>query len=184
MAMDLRPREMVVLGLGNPMRTDDAVGVQAVGLLANDKRLPAGVRLVEGGTLGLELLYHVENASHLLVLDAVEANESPGTLMLFRDQALEALPCGRSIHLLGLADLLSALRLTGRTPGDVMLLGVQPGYTGWGTELTLEVQTAMPRLIDKALEQLAVWQLPVVAPYAPTAATSTTLILHGSEIIG
>jgi hydrogenase maturation protease len=160
MAMDGRLQEIVVLGLGNPMRTDDAVGVQAVGLLANDKRLPAGVRLVEGGTLGLELLYHVENASHLLVLDAVEANELPGTLMLFRDEALEALPCGRSIHLLGLADLLSALRLTGRAPGDAMLLGIQPAYTGWGTELTPEVQTAMPRLIDKALEQVAVWQTP------------------------
>jgi hydrogenase maturation protease len=180
MAMDPRPREMVVLGLGNPMRTDDAVGVQAVGLLAQDKRLPAGVRLVEGGTLGLELLYHVENATHLLVLDAVEANESPATLMLFRDEALEALPCGRSIHLLGLADLLSALRLTGRAPDEVMLLGIQPAHTGWGTELTAEVQTVMPRLIDKALEQLAAWQTAALPPCALDAANGT-LIPTGTD---
>jgi hydrogenase maturation protease len=162
MVDDRGEQGIVVLGLGNPMRTDDAVGMQAIGLLTNDKRLPPGVRLVEGGTLGLELLYHVENASHLLVLDAVEANEPPGTLMLFRDEALEALPCGRSIHLLGFADLLSALRLTGREPGDVLLMGIQPACTGWGTVLTPEVQTALPRLIDKALEQLAVWQTPLV----------------------
>jgi hydrogenase maturation protease len=149
---------IVVLGLGNLMRTDDAAGMHALSRLAGDIRLPAGVRLVEGGTLGLELLYRVENASLLLVLDAVDANERPGTLMLFEGKEVEALPRGRSIHLLGLADLLSALRLTGRAPFEVILLGIQPESTGWGTELTPAVDAAVARLIEIALEKIAAWE--------------------------
>jgi len=153
--MDSRSREAIVLGLGNLMRSDDAAGMHALARLASDARLPVGVRLVEGGTFGLELLYHVENASLLLVLDAVDANEPPGTLMLFRGEAIEALPCGRSIHLLGLADLLSALRLTERAPHEVVLLGIQPESTGWGTQLTPTVDAALARMIDAALGQIA-----------------------------
>jgi len=150
-------KEVVVLGLGNLMRTDDAAGMQALAHLKADDRVSTGVRFVEGGTLGLELLYHVENASLLLVLDAVDANEVPGTVMVFRGEAIEALPCGRSVHLLGLADLLSAMRLTGRAPMDVVLVGIQPEFTGWGTELTTAVGAGMPRMIEEATEQIAKW---------------------------
>lgn len=148
------PQRIVVLGLGNLMRTDDAAGMHALTILAGDNRLPSEIRFVEGGTLGLELLYHVEHASLLLVLDAVDAHESPGTLMLFRGESVETLPCGRSIHLLGLADLLSALRLTGRSPSEVMLIGIQPESTEWGTELTPMVNAALPAMIEACIHHL------------------------------
>jgi hydrogenase maturation protease len=148
------PRRIIVLGLGNLMRTDDAAGMHALTMLSSDKRLPGEIRFVEGGTLGLELLYHVEHASLLLVLDAVEADESPGTLMLFRGESVETLPCGRSIHLLGLADLLSALRLTGRSPAEVMLIGIQPESTEWGTQLTPTVNAALPSMIEACIHQI------------------------------
>jgi hydrogenase maturation protease len=143
-----------VLGLGNLMRTDDAAGMHALNILAGDRRLPKETRFVEGGTLGLELLYHVENASLLLALDAVDAHESPGTLMLLRGDAVETLPCGRSIHLLGLADLLSALRLTGRSPDELLLIGIQPESTEWGTQLTPKVKAALPSMVEACIHQI------------------------------
>jgi hydrogenase maturation protease len=156
-----QPQSIVVLGLGNLMRTDDAAGMIALAHLAADKRLPAGIRLVEGGTLGLELLYHVENASLLLVLDAVDAGEPPGTVMLYRGGEVETLPRNRSIHLLGLADLLGALRLTGRAPEQVLLLGIQPESTGWGTQLSPAVEAVQDKLIEIALERIIAWDLRV-----------------------
>jgi hydrogenase maturation protease len=148
------PERIVVLGLGNLMRTDDAAGMHALTMLAGDNRLPREIRFVEGGTLGLELLYYVEHASLLLVLDAVDAHESPGTLMLLRGESVETLPCGRSIHLLGLADLLSALRLTGRSPAEVVLIGIQPESTEWGTQLTHTVSAALPSMIEACIRHI------------------------------
>jgi len=164
-----QPQSIVVLGLGNLMRTDDAAGMFALARLARDKRLPAGIRLVEGGTLGMELLYHVENASLLLVLDAVDAGEPPGTLMLFRNEEVEALPRNRSIHLLGLADLLGALRLTGRAPEEVLLLGIQPESTGWGTELSPAVKAVQDKLIEIALERIIAWDSQIAGALTESA---------------
>lgn len=161
---EVRDRQVrvAVLGLGNVMRTDDGVGMHALAALRSDPRLPDlvrldSVRLIEGGTLGLDLLYHVEGAENLLVLDAVDAGEAPGTLMRFDDGSLAKLPCGRSVHLLGLSDLLGAMRLLECAPRRTTLLGVQPGATGWGTTLTPAAAVAMTRLVDAGVEQIQTW---------------------------
>jgi hydrogenase maturation protease len=50
------PPKYVVLGLGNTLHSDDGVGPQAIQRLRNDARVPEDATLIEGGTLGLELL--------------------------------------------------------------------------------------------------------------------------------
>lgn len=146
-----------VLGLGNLMRMDDAAGMVALEALRHHPRLPQDVDLVAGETLGLDLLYHFEHTTHLLVLDAVDVGEAPGTIVRFRDEEVATIPCGTSVHLLGLADLLSAMRLLDCAPEEVLVLGVQPENVGWGTELTNTVQGTISRVVDLALEQIFAW---------------------------
>jgi hydrogenase maturation protease len=71
---------------------------------------------------------------------------------------VETLPRNRSIHLLGLADLLGALRLTGRAPEQVLLLGIQPESTDWGTQLSPAVEAAQDKLVEMAIESIAAWE--------------------------
>ncbi len=68
-----------VLGLGNLMRSDDAVGMLILRSLTEDGRLPPEVRAIEGGSLGLDLLDSLRGISHLLALDAVDTGVAPGT---------------------------------------------------------------------------------------------------------
>jgi len=63
--------DTVVVGIGNTILSDDGVGVHAARRLQDDARLPAGVTVLDGGTLGLELAPFVSDASRLLFLDAV-----------------------------------------------------------------------------------------------------------------
>ena len=72
---------ILLLGIGNPIMSDDAIGVRAVEMLRHYYRLPAQVSLVEGGTLGLALLPQVEDAERLLLVDAVDTGAAPGTLI-------------------------------------------------------------------------------------------------------
>ncbi|MBB6143837.1 hydrogenase maturation protease [Silvibacterium bohemicum] len=146
-----------VLGLGNLMRTDDAAGMLALRRLTENGRLPRGIEAIEGGTLGLDLLHALHGISHLLVLDAVDTGADPGTLVRFQGQELANLPTSKSVHLLGLADLMDALRLMEASPTEVVLLGVQPESTDWGTVLTPEVEAAQSGLIEAALKQVAQW---------------------------
>ncbi|HZZ39888.1 MAG TPA: HyaD/HybD family hydrogenase maturation endopeptidase [Acidobacteriaceae bacterium] len=157
---------IVVLGLGNLMRTDDAVGMLAVEQLRADGRVPVSVSLVDGGTLGLDLLHPLEGATHVLALDAIESGAPPGTLLRFAGEEIADLPISKSVHLLGFADLIGAMRLIGNAPVEIVVLGVQPEATGWGTQLTPVVQAALPELVETAVEQMARWQAASPSPPA------------------
>lgn len=146
--------KVVVLGLGNILHSDDGVGPQAIDRLRQDPRMLTDVTLIEGGTLGLELLTYIWDCSYLLVLDAVDVGLAPGTLVRMSSQELQALPGKGSVHQLGVADLLVALRvLADRTP-EVVLLGVQPASTEWGTELSPAVSAVLPALADAAVAEV------------------------------
>jgi hydrogenase maturation protease len=147
-----------VLGLGNLMRTDDAAGMLALRRLAADAGFPRDVEVVEGETLGLDLLHDVFGVSHLLVLDAVDTGAAPGTLTRFEGQEVIDLPTSRSVHLLGLSDLIQVLRLMGAPAMEIVLLGVQPESTEWGTVLTAAVDAAQAGLVEAALAQLGDWR--------------------------
>ena len=151
-------RRIVVLGLGNLMRTDDALGMLALERMRLDARVPASISLVDGGTLGLDLLYPLDGVTHLLALDAIDTGAAPGTLLRFAGDEIADLPIAKSVHLLGFSDLIGALRLTGGVPAEIVVLGLQPEKIEWGTELTPTVQAALPGLIESAVAQMERWQ--------------------------
>jgi len=149
--------QIALLGLGNLMRTDDAVGMLTLQTLAESGLLPPDVRVIEGGTLGLDLLDSLRSISHLLALDAVDTGATPGTLKRFEGQEVDDLPVSKSVHLLGFSDLMGALRLIDAAPAEVVLLGVQPASTDWGTLLSPEVDLTLQPLMQSALAQLTQW---------------------------
>lgn len=146
-----------VLGLGNLVHSDDGVGVHAIQRLQSDPRVPPGIVLLDGGTHGLGLLPHVSGFSRLLVVDAVDAGEPPGTVVRFEGSALHGLPGKSSVHQLGFADMMVALKLLGELPPELVVFGVQPLSTEWSSELTPPVLDALPALLDAVLRQLETW---------------------------
>jgi hydrogenase maturation protease len=148
---------IVVVGVGNLIHADDGLGVHALKRLERDSRLPGDVSLIDGGTFGIELLAYVTDATHLLLLDAVDVGEAPGALIRMSNEQLCGLPCGASVHQLGVADLLATLPLVSDASREIVLLGVQPASTGWGTELSPPVEAAMEGLVEMAIEQLQCW---------------------------
>jgi hydrogenase maturation protease len=148
---------VLVLGLGNLVHCDDGAGVRAIEALQTDPRVPRDVELLDGGTQGLALLPHISGVGRLMVLDAIDAALPTGTLMRFEGDAFQGLPGKPIVHQLGFADLMVALRLLGKYPGEIVVLGVQPGSTDWGTELTPRVRLAIPGLIGCAITQLQTW---------------------------
>lgn len=156
MSRSVHPR-VAVLGLGNVLRSDDGVGVHAIRKLIENRSVPLGVEVIEGGTLGLDLLPRLEKFTHLLVIDALDFGARPGVLSRLANQDLLTLPVGKSAHLLGFSDLLAALRLLGRVPREVVLLGVQPESTDWGIMLSASVAAAIDYLLDAALSEITLW---------------------------
>ena len=128
------------------------VGVHAARLLQGDSRVPAGVTILDGGTIGLELIPYASDASRVLLLDALNSGEAPGTLARMTGKDLLGTTGGWSAHQLGVADLIAALFLVSTHPQDIVVLGVQPANTDWGTALSPEVEAALVPLVDAALD--------------------------------
>lgn len=148
----------VVLGLGNILHRDDGAGAQVISRLRTDRRVPADVSLVEGGTLGLELLPYVWECGRLIVIDAIDVGEVPGALVRMSGEELNSLPTNSSVHQLGVSDLLVALRMLAERQPEVVLLGVQPENTDWSPELSPGIAATIDSLVEAAIRELqAAW---------------------------
>jgi hydrogenase maturation protease len=115
------------------------------------------VTVIEGGTLGLDLLGRIDDTTHLLVLDAVDFGAVPGTPMRCAGEDVAKLPTSKSVHLMGLSDLINVMRLMDLPEIEMVLLGVQPDNTEWGTELTPAVAAVQQDLVEATLRQIARW---------------------------
>lgn len=150
-------QNIVVLGVGNTIHSDDGFGVHAMRKLENDPRLPDGVKVIDGGTQGLELLAFLHDSSRILLLDAVDVGAEPGTVIRLAEEELFALATGKSVHQLGVADLLKTLPLVSDIERRIVVLGVQPASTDWGTELSPTVDAAVGPVVDMAMDELHSW---------------------------
>ncbi|MBC8018842.1 MAG: HyaD/HybD family hydrogenase maturation endopeptidase [Verrucomicrobia bacterium] len=150
--------KVLVLGIGNLVMSDDGVGVKVVQKLQREYRFAETVEIMDGGTLGLDLLPKLEGIERLIVVDAVETGEKPGTCVRLVGEELPiALETKVSPHQMGLKDLLSVAELIGHSPREMVLIGVQPGSIEMDTELTPEVEAKVDELAHMVLDELDTW---------------------------
>jgi hydrogenase maturation protease len=153
----------LVIGIGNMLLRDEGVGVRVVselarGLAEGGPAVPPGTTFVDGGTLGLELLPMIQDASILVLVDAVNLRRPPGSAAVFRGDAIEGVLAGHvSPHQVGVADLVAAARLLGVLPEATSLVGIQPALIEIGLELTAAVEEAVPVAMALVREELATW---------------------------
>jgi hydrogenase maturation protease len=115
------------------------------------------VRLVDGGTLGLDLIAHVEGAHYLLVLDAMLTDGPPGSILRLAGDDVPAFFGVRMSHDVGLADLLAVLKLRDSLPRELVVLGMQPGVIELGWELSPGVEHRLGALVAAAVMELRWW---------------------------
>ena len=150
---------VLVIGVGNPLMSDDGVGQRLLEALAARATPDDQVEFLDAGTLGFMLLPRVEQCDALLALDAANVGGAPGELRVFEgadfDDFVRQPRC--SVHELGLHDLIDAARLTGALPARRALVGVQPERLGWGMALSPPVEAALPAAVDAAASLLERW---------------------------
>ena len=162
MRMDEIPKtRKIVLGLGNTLNKDEGLGVQAVKQLESlINGVNPEIEFVDGGVLGLNLLPWVEEASHLLVLDAINARKKPGTLIeLERDQIPLYTGIKLSDHQVTFQEVLGLANFRGLLPEHLHMIGIQPVDISTGVELSAEVQKILPLVLEKSKTILIKWGL-------------------------
>jgi len=147
---------VTVLGVGNPIMADDGIGLELLAAVMA-ARPNVCVEYIDGGTGGMELIPVVQDATRLLVLDAV-ASDRPGRVMVLDgDQLPRLLSAKLSPHQVGLLDVFTSVRLLGHEPAEVKVVGITPLKVDIALGLSPVVQDAMPDAVARACAVIDGW---------------------------
>lgn len=148
----------LVLGVGNKLMSDEGVGVHVIERLSAGYEISEEVQILDGGTLGMDLLYYLEGIENLLLVDAVETHKDPGTIIHLEGEEVPAfLALKISPHQIGVPDMLAAARFKDLYPKRLVLWGIQPELMEIGLDLSPLVESKVEILVNKLAEQLKAW---------------------------
>ncbi|RKT43677.1 HyaD/HybD family hydrogenase maturation endopeptidase [Thiocapsa rosea] len=149
----------LILGLGNVLMTDEAVGAEVVRRLEQESAPDASLMCIDGGTLSFTLALPIGDCPRLIVVDAATMGEPPGSVRVFEGEAMDRQLSvnAKTVHEVSLSDLMDIARLTDTLPLQRALVGIEPAFVGWGDRLTPSVEAAIPDAIARIRSLLDRW---------------------------
>jgi len=123
-----QPKEIVVGGLGNPLMTDEGIGLEVVRRLMSRSELPGFIELRELGSSPMNVVHAIAGRQKVVLIDCAFMNQPAGTICRFTpdEVASKKEKAPFSLHQ---ADLLQALEISrklGEYPEEVVIYGIQP----------------------------------------------------------
>lgn len=149
--------DTLIIGCGNLLRGDDAVGPILVRVIA-ERGIPSGVRLADGGTAGMDVAFKMRGADHVIIVDACRTGQPPGTLYQVPGEELADLPplTGLNLHAFRWEHALAFGRwlLKDEYPPRITVYLIEAENLELGGELSQPVRTTMENLIQKLTFEL------------------------------
>lgn len=147
-------KPILILGIGNILLKDEGVGVHVVERLKN-VNLPPDVEVMDGGVMGLDLLFYIEGRKKVIVIDTAKAGQPPGTLYRFTDNDLEEKKeLLRTAHGVDFSDVINVSRSLGKKPDEVIFIGVEPEDMSEGLELSPRIKEQIPYIIELVMKEI------------------------------
>lgn len=149
-------RDTVVLGLGNPLMSDEGIGVRLLDRLAASADKYPSVDFVDGGTGGLSMLYHLEGRHKVVIVDCAYMGADPGEIRKFRPDQARSIKklASQSLHEQDVLKIISLARELGQCPEQVVIFGIQPQNTALGHELSSRLADRMNHYIALICDEL------------------------------
>jgi hydrogenase maturation protease len=143
--------QTVVIGCGNILRGDDAVGPTLIRHLWEDG-VPRHVTLVDGGTAGMDVAFKMRGAASVVLIDAAATGAEPGTIFEVPGHELEDLPPldGLHSHQFRWDHALAFARwlLADQYPDEITVFLIEIAQTDPGAGLSPSVEKAMHKVGD------------------------------------
>ena len=153
---------IVVLGVGNILLTDEGLGVHVVEDLKANYTFTPQVTLIDGGTMGMELLTYMRGMKKILLIDAINGGKNPGTVYEFPHRELEQYFTDHiSVHEVGMQDILRIRAIQENPLEDAIVIGVEPESLEIGFEPSVAVQQALPEVKARVLSVLRGWGIQI-----------------------
>ena len=158
----LKSNPIVVLGVGNILLTDEGFGVHVVNQLREDYVFNPPITILDGGTMGMELLTYMRGMTKLLLVDAINGGDAPGTVYEFPHEEMNSyFTEAISVHEVGMQDILRIRALQEDPLEDAVVIGVEPESLELGLTLSEATQAALEDVKARVLAVLSDWNVTV-----------------------
>ena len=150
-------KKTAVIGIGNPLRRDDAIGIILLGKLIERKDdLPKNIKLIDGGTGGMNLLHILSSFDAVLIVDAVDFKGSAGEVKLFKaeDVISEKTSVGFSTHESDFLKIIKMSEELGEAPDEIFIFGIQPKDTSYGQKLSPKIKNNIESLTHRLVKNI------------------------------
>lgn len=156
-------RKITVLGIGNILLKDEGFGVRVAEQLLKRFQFPEHVQVLDGGTLGMDLMRFLLGTRQLILIDAVSGSLPPGSLYELRGQAVKTYFKEKvSLHDIGIQEVLAAMEVLEKPVKEIVIFGVEPAAIDVGLELSPIVAPSVEAVIERIIAELNSWQVEVV----------------------
>ena len=156
----IKSNPIVLLGVGNILLTDEGFGVHVVNQLREDYVFNPPITILDGGTMGMELLTYMRGMTKLLLVDAINGGDTPGTVYEFpHDEMNTYFTEAISVHEVGMQDILRIRALQEDPLEDAVVIGVEPESLELGLDLSETTQVAVKEVKERILAVLASWNV-------------------------
>lgn len=153
----------VVLGVGNILLSDEGFGVRVAEALSQRFRFPDAVEVLDGGTLGIELMRFLDGAERLILIDAIHGSE-PGSFRIIQGDDVRLYFQEKvSLHEMGIQEVLASLVVMEKPIAEIVVIGVVPQSLEIGLDLTPLVASRIDEATDSVIRQLHDWGLECTA---------------------
>lgn len=146
-----KSNSILVMGVGNYLMGDEGIGVHVIQEM-NRRELPEFVDILDGGTGGFLLLNCFEVYPTIIFVDATMDGKPAGTISLLKPKFASDFPSALSVHDVGLKDMIEAVYLMDEVPNIHLFTVSIEELNPMTLELSPEVKSAIPNLIDRILQ--------------------------------
>lgn len=156
----IKSNPIVLLGVGNILLTDEGFGVHVVNQLREDYVFNPPITILDGGTMGMELLTYMRGMTKLLLVDAINGGDAPGTVYEFPHEEMNSyFTEAISVHEVGMQDILRIRTLQEDPLEDAVVIGVEPENLELGLDLSETTQVVVKDVKERILAVLASWNV-------------------------
>lgn len=146
--------KILVLGIGNMLMGDEAIGIHIVKAL-NGIKLPTNVDVVDGGTGGFHLLSLLQEYKKIIFVDASLDDRPEGTVTLIEPKFSSDFPKSLSAHDIGLKDLIESASLLGELPQMFLVIISIKKFQNLSLELSSSALNAVPKAVELIQQLIA-----------------------------
>lgn len=149
-------KDVVVIGLGNILLSDEGIGVHLVRQIAKQQDNFPNVDFIDAGAAGMNLLHLIANRKKAIIIDCAKMGENPGTLRRFTsDEVVSVKKLAHfSLHEIDILQVLNLSKQLGECPDEVVFFGIEPESLKSGQILSNTLSVKIDSYISAVWEEL------------------------------